>query len=471
MTDEIHDKEYRPQEPDPDAGLRRWVKMLIAVIALGLAVSVAVYWMKNKPRADKRPRVSSKSLVQVRPVGAERHLPLIRVMGNVIADEQVQLVARISGQIKSVNPDLITGSRIPAGESAAEVDPEDYELAVRQAEAALKQATENARQNKLAIANSRNTLARAEMALKVEKGNQQVAKKEFDLMKNSSVVGTAVKYSESETELILRKPHLKAAEAAYQAALSGVEISKASYASALAALDRATAALDKAKLDLKRTKITVPFDAIVISKNIGTGSYVTPGIPVATLVSTDLFWIRASIPVDQLKWIDFNNGTPARIYHQTAWGTKAYRDGVVRKLAPGIEPSGRMAEIMIEIDDPFSFKEANADKPRLMLSAYTRVTIEGRPILDSFRISREFLREGKYVWVLTPESQLDIRKVDITFSGPQHVIITRGLADNDKLIVSDIPSPVQNMDLQDVDAKSVKTKTKPGKQNERKSSN
>ena len=480
MTDELHDNEYRfdPQKPDPDAALRRYVKVLIAVIVLGLAAFIAVYWMKNKPRADKRPRASGKPLVTVQPVAARRHVPMIRVMGKVSADEQVQLVARISGQIVSVNPELITGSRISAGESAAAIDPQDYKLAVRQAEAALKQARENARQSKLAIANSRNTLARAEMALKVEKGNQQVAKKEFDLMKKSSVTGKTAKYTQSETELILRKPHLKAAEAAYKAARSGVEMAKASHASALAAVQRAKTALDKTGLDLKRTEIIVPFDAVVVSKHIGTGSYVTPGIPVATLVSTDLFWVRAAIPVDQLKWITFasagnEEGSTARIYHDTAWGPNTHRRGVVRKLAPGIEPAGRMAEIMIAVRDPFSAQETRSDMPVLMLGAYTRVIIEGNPIPDSYRISREFLREGKYVWVLTPKNTLDIREVGIAFSGPQHVIITSGLSGNDRLIITDIPTPVQGMELQNADAESREPKpgnTTPGKKNERESS-
>ena len=65
----------------------------------------------------------------------------------------------------------------------------------------------------------------------------------------------------------------------------------------------ARAALEKSRLDLSRTTLTAPFDCVVTSENVDLGALVTPQTQLATLVGTDEYWVRVTIPVSQLRWI------------------------------------------------------------------------------------------------------------------------------------------------------------------------
>jgi hypothetical protein len=48
---------------------------------------------------------------------------------------------------------------------------------------------------------------------------------------------------------------------------------------------------------------------------------------------------------------------------------------------------------------------------------------------------------------MTEDGRLDIRPVEIAYSGPERVFITAGLANNEQLVVTDIAAPVKNMPL------------------------
>jgi len=73
--------------------------------------------------------------------------------------------------------------------------------------------------------------------------------------------------------------------------------------------------------------------------------------------------------------------------------------------------------------------------------------IEGRKLTSVFEIDRSHLRENQSVWIMTEDGRLEIRPVEIAFSGPEKVFISAGLTNDEKLVVTDIAAPVQDMPL------------------------
>ena len=118
--------------------------------------------------------------------------------------------ARVGGEVVDISPGFIDGGLLQQNESILTIDPVDYELALVQ---------------------SRSALEKARFDHKIELGRQDVAKREWELLKPEGEV------SDLEKELALRRPHLKASEAALLAAES---------------------TLKKAELDLERTRIRSP---------------------------------------------------------------------------------------------------------------------------------------------------------------------------------------------------------------------
>ena len=138
---------------------------------------------------------------------------------SVVPAESVTLQPQVGGEIVSVSDDLEPGGLFRSGDELLRIDPRDYELAVLQRESEV---------------------AQAQSSLRLEQGQQTIAKREFEILNESM--------QDDDRELVLRKPQLESVRA--QLAL-------------------AKAKLEQAKLDLQRSRIRAPFNAIVKSKCSG----------------------------------------------------------------------------------------------------------------------------------------------------------------------------------------------------------
>ena len=85
--------------------------------------------------------------------------------------------------------------------------------------------------------------------------------------------------------------------------------------------------------------------------------------------------------------------------------------GRVLRLLPNLDPAGRMARVLVEVDDPLGLRgEGSGDSDGLPLFAdsFVHVEIEGRSVIPAIEIPREWLHEGHRVYVMTDERTLAI---------------------------------------------------------------
>ncbi|MFW5982637.1 MAG: efflux RND transporter periplasmic adaptor subunit [Candidatus Brocadiia bacterium] len=443
-------------------------------IALGIAAVIAVsvlsfYWLGNPPRAGRRESEEKARLVETRPVTAESHRVTVRAMGLVKPVEEVELTARVHGQLTEVNPNLVPGDHIPEGDTVATVDPSDYRLAVEKARARLRQAEMKVEERKLAAEKAENEVTKARTDLILEEAKQEVAREDLQLLMNPAETGDEEDsvaprteldrgfqemgdLSEEQRELILRNPQVAAARASHKAALLARKEASVAHESAMAAHEEARAALDEAKLNLDWTEVSAPFDALVVTKNVSKGSNVSEGNPVATLVNANRYWVKLSVPMSKLRWIETSSsgspGSAAAIYHDSAWGKNSHRNGRVLEIEPTVEPDGRMAKVIVEVEDPMCVEPENRGKPRLVLDSYVNARIKGRTVENAVKLSRSELHEGNKAWVMGPDDELEIREVTTAATTPDHVYVTEGLEPGEELIISDISAPVEGMSVQ-----------------------
>ena len=270
-------------------------------------------------------------------------------------------------------------------------------------------------------------MAQALSTLRLEQGQQTIAKREFELLNES--------LQDDDRELVLRKPQLESVRA--QLAL-------------------ARARLEQARLDLQRSQVLAPFNSIVESRTVDIGARVTTANTLATIVGTDSCWLEASVPVRELEWIDIPrddaaSGSRVRISNPVAWGEEAYREGRVIRLAGALEEEGRMARLLIEVDDPFTLNPENRGKPIMLMGSYVRVEIEGRQLDQVATIEREHLREGDRLWIMNSDATLEIREIDIVFRGLNEVFVADGVQAGEQLVITDLAAPVAGMPLRNKD--------------------
>jgi len=241
-----------------------------------------------------------------------------------------------------------------------------------------------------------------------------VAQREWDMLKTDDA-------TEEEKELALRIPHLAASKAA---------------------LEAAEATLANAALDLGRTTIRAPFNAIVITRNVNVGSQASLRDVLASLAGTDAYWVLVSIPVDRLAWVEIP-GSTARIVSPSG----AVREGHVIKLLADLEAKGRMARLLVEVDDPLCLQSENKNRKPLLIGEYVKADIHGRELQQVFSIPRKALHNNRNIWIATQDNTLDIRSVDVLWRDEQRILVRDSINDGERLIISDLTAPVQGMDL------------------------
>ena len=207
--------------------------------------------------------------------------------------------------------------------------------------------------------------------------------------------------------------------------------------------------LRKARLDLERTRIKAPFNAIVRNKFVDLGSQVSSQEQLAELVGTDIYWVQASIPVDRLNWIMIprqasETGSIVRIFHRNDFE----HQGTVIKLLGDLEQEGRMARVLIEVKDPLGLSPKAKKQLPLLIGEYVRLEIDGRRLDNVYRIPRAALREDTRIWVASSENTLKIREVDVLWRDAETVLFKDGLEPGDRLIISELPTPVEGMAIQ-----------------------
>ena len=390
---------------DQSSWPRRLLGAAVRLLLVGLIIAAAVviyrYQMRTSPRAKRKKPPRQAKLVQVIPLRKDDCVAVIRQNGTVIPAQQVTLQPQVAGQIVELSPDVVPGCRVEAGEKLVAIDPRDYEIAVQQAQS---------------------TVAMAEKDLKLERGNQAVARQEYELL------GDVI--ADEDRELVLREPQL---------------------ASAQAALKSAQAALKKSQLNLARCEISAPFNAIVQHKHVDLGATVATNSQLVTLIGTDEAWIEVLVPTDELQWLyipqsNGDRGSSVTI-RSSAWGPEQSRTGRVVRLYGELEPQGKMAQLLVTVDDPFGLKAKNRGQPQLLIGSYVHAEIHGRTLTSVFPIDWSHLRDNDTVWIMNGQGELEIRNVEIVFRGAQRVYVSGGLSENEQLVVTDIAAPVPGMPL------------------------
>ncbi len=177
--------------------------------------------------------------------------------------------------------------------------------------------------------------------------------------------------------------------------------------------------------------------------------------PLFTLVGADCFWIEALVPVAQLAWLTIpekegRRGSPVRV-HDPAWGEGVFRKGRVLRVAAELEEQGRLARLLVAVEDPLGLAGGKGAQARLFVGSYVRLEIEGKPLASVAPVERALLRDGDQVWLLNGSGELEIRPVEVAFRGRERVLVSRGLEAGELLVMTDLAAPVPGMKLRTAD--------------------
>ncbi len=440
--------------PEPSSGLGPTILRVVRGLLLHVAIpAVVVYagwrgaeWLLDTaPRTERQARPRTARPVEV--VRAERvqRGPTVQALGVVKAARETTIRSRVAGPVLRVGSRFTPGGVVRTGETLVEIDPKDFDLAVTAAKIDVKLAEAGLREARGLVEQRRTALDDARASLRLEEGLAEVARRELEMLGEG---GRRV-----DRDLVLRIPQLARANAAVDAAAAGVAVAEAALGAAEARVAAAEHRVATAEIDRTRTTIVAPFAAWVAERRVEEGGYLTTTTDVARLVGTDAYHIEVLVPVSDLPWIVLPDadGPPGEsnvvVRDPAAWGPDGTRHGRLLRWLGDLEEVGRMARLIVEVADPLQRDpESGAGRP-LLLGSVVRVALPGRPLPSAIALDRVLLRHGNAVWIAAPDDTLEIRHVEVAWRGPEQVLVTSGLDPGDRIVVTDLGTPVAGMGL------------------------
>ncbi|MBF0203614.1 MAG: efflux RND transporter periplasmic adaptor subunit [Desulfamplus sp.] len=399
------------------------IRIILPVLIIGAGIAFAKHLYDTKPVATRAKPVISPPLVETITLETVDHEVVISCMGKVMPSQTIALKARVGGFVTQTSEEFIPGGIYRKGDIILKLDPDDFQLAIKQQEAMLE---------------------KAQASLKLEMGKQDVARAELRLMQNTS--GKTI----LDSNLALRVPQLEQ----IKADISSIKTD-----------------LERARLNLERTVIKAPFNCMVMNIYVEEGSQISSQETLATLSGIDEYRVEATVPVDHLKWIEFplDSGDATK----TTRGSDVIlitRDGETRqgeliRLLGSLTDQSRLARILIRIEDPVSLKK-NRKNP-LLIGSYVQADIQGKVIENVFSLPRSSVRDGNKIWLVenrnvlagnrnelvenskdakqSEKSVLFIKNIEILWKNSESVFIRSGVKSGQKLVISELSSPVNGM--------------------------
>lgn len=353
----------------------RWFFPFVALI-VGVVGFMGINAIAKDP--EKKEVIDTRPTVQVEPVIANDHQVIINSYGEVKPLENTLLSAQVSGEVLSWHPNFVAGGIVARGETLFTIEKDNYEAAVLVAEAEL---------------------ARAQAGLIEEQAQAQVAEDEAKRFP-----------SKARTDLFLRKPQVLSAQASVKSA---------------------QAALKRAQRDLDNCDVTAPYDALVISRNIGVGQFVTMGSQVAELNNIET--AEVIIPIagfDSVFLPERIKGITATIIQK---GLNSFtREGVIDRDLGIVDNATRMSSLVVRIEDPYGLKNI---QPAIKFGSYVQVNFAGAMLNNIYRLPQELVN-NKTVWIVNEEQQLEPRKVTVIREEGEYFYISDGLQADDKLVIT-----------------------------------
>ena len=416
--------------------MKKFLKFLLRFVlffaVIGAGVAIAQQLIASAPVPERKPTELQRTPVEVVAVQSGATRVSVSGMGTVVPARRVELFAEVGGRVRAQFDGLREGAYVARGTRLVRVDARDYKYAVDTARASV---------------------AQARARLEDERNRKEVAERDWELLGKSlgSIdAGSAPPSDPAMPAPDSEEPDFKAGDMARRVP---------QIQSAEANLRSVRSQLAQAELQVGRTNLVAPFDAVVTRKNVEPGQLVGPTTSLATLVGTKEFYIKVAVPVGSLGSIAIpgtNTSAPtgarARVLQQ-AGDEVVERSGHVMFLLGELAQEGRMAQLVVAVDDPFELKlPPEQRKLPLLLGSYVRVEIEGEELADVVELPRSALRENDTVWLVDDEQQLEIRPITVRWRAREHVFINEGLRPGDRVVTSRLAVPLNKMPVRVVEA-------------------
>lgn len=379
------------------------LNVILAVLAVLIAAASAEFLYLSRPMPEKAELIKPEVRVKVMIARPSSQTVQIDSLGQVKPAHQIIVQPEIAGRVIYRSDNLIPGGIVEEGEILARIDSRDQAAAIAAQEAAIAQAS---------------------LSLADERGRKDIAESDWQ--------GRLDTLGQDSRDFALRQPHVKSAKAK---------------------LSSAQAQLKKARRDRGKSAIRAPFDGIVREVSVEVGQLATQSTRLATLVNINRYWVEVSVPVANLTHLDIPGinvsglrGSQAHIALDAGPSLTVERIGYIERLLSEVDSRGRMAKLLIAVEDPLALGAGLANRPLpLLIGSFVNVTLDGQAIPNAVKIPRTALIDNRYVW-LVADGALTRRRIEVIWRDRESVI-AKGLGSGDAVLVTPLATPTEGLEV------------------------
>ncbi|MEM7201447.1 MAG: HlyD family efflux transporter periplasmic adaptor subunit [Planctomycetota bacterium] len=416
------------------------------LLAFGLPVAVSVgfaAWLlrttKEAPKHERRERTRTLRVIEANELP---FVPQASGFGVAKADSSWRAIARVSGRISEVRPELRPGSPVEEGALVLRIEDTDVamDVAVSKAEVARLKAS---------IATADVEAANQRRSLEVAKEALAVAEQEFQRIRDLVIkdASSAAESEQSQRTLLAERQSVIDLE-------NSLALVPTKRANLLAQLDAARAGLAKRERDLQFCEVRAPFTGTVGPVALEAGQYVASGEVLFEVYSDARLRVDAAIPQDHLyrlldestrKLITERMSNPsgevrdlfsARVVVADR-GTEVAWPANVVGARESLDANTRALRVTVVVEQgPLNLVDSS--KLPLSRGAFCRVELAGRE-RTAVVIPRHAVRNGA-VLTLDTANRLRQRAVHVAFSQGGLAVLREGLPSGTRVVVSD-PGP------------------------------
>ncbi|RLV59752.1 efflux RND transporter periplasmic adaptor subunit [Parashewanella curva] len=351
--------------------VRRFSPLIIIIIFIGL------YFLstQNEAISEQAPPPPVLPIVEVMSVEPYVQPIVLDSFGVVKPKNQTRLAAEVSGRVVELADVFVSGGMVKQGDVLARIDDADYQADLLQAEA---------------------NLAKANAELDAEKARGEVAKVEFKGHSQAPSLG-------------LRIPQLQQEQAKVKSA---------------------KAALSRAQRNLERTVIRAPYNAIVKSRVVNLGQYVTKGAEVGEVLDISTAEVRLPVASDDLIHLNSITKPNAKVILKLDLAGKLYQWPAKLVRSEGVVDSqSRMVYLVAEVQKPY---QSLAQGMPLQFGSFVNADIQGKEQSNLIRLPRHLVRD-EFVALIDTDSKVDIRDLDVVYKDESWVYINGSIAQTERV--------------------------------------
>jgi len=222
----------------------------------------------------------------------------------------VLISPQVTGNIVQVN--VTDNQPVKSGDLLAKIDPRDYQAAVDQAAAQIRQAEATMKNLDAQVAVQRSQIEQAtkqEVEAQAALNFSQDENKRYQDLVNTGA-GTVQRAQQASSDLLGKQAGLAAASAGKLSAERQIDVLEAQKAVAAAQVDQGKAQKAQADANLERTELRATVDGRVAKLTAAVGALAAPAQAIMVVVPLDV-WVTANFKESQLA--DMRVGQPVTI--------------------------------------------------------------------------------------------------------------------------------------------------------------